>query len=36
MGSSPPWKLVGALPSKLIANIESMYLALPRMAVVSS
>jgi hypothetical protein len=39
VGSSPPspqWKLVSMLPSKLIANIVNMYLALPRVAVVGS
>jgi hypothetical protein len=35
IAGSAPWKLSGKLPSKLIGNLESMYLALPRMAVVS-
>jgi hypothetical protein len=35
IAGSPPWKLSGKLPSALITNLESMYLALPRMAVVS-
>jgi len=35
-GSSPPWQLVGKLPSKLVSNLESVYLALPRLAVVDS
>jgi hypothetical protein len=30
---SSPWKLVGNIPTKLIKNLESTYLDLPRLAV---
>ena len=30
-----PWELAGGLPSKMIANLEAVYLDLPRMAVIA-